>query len=68
MIWMGKSIRHKWVELQVPESGTIGRPIQVDVSFLNPLPVTLTNCELRIESPTLEKAVIYKQPYVLSFV
>ena len=52
------------INLQASESGTVGRPIQVDVSFLNPLPVTLTNCELKVEGPGLQETVTYKQPYV----
>ena len=41
--------------------GKVGEMFKVDVSFKNTLPVTLTNCELKVEGPGLQKPVTYKQ-------
>ena len=47
--------------LQAPESGKVGGKFKVDVTFKNPLPVALTNCELKVEGPGVQKPVTYKQ-------
>jgi len=36
----------------------VGRPLVVDVSFVNPLAVTLTDCKLMIEGPGVERTKI----------
>lgn len=45
------------VTLMTP-GAQVGRPLVVDVSFLNPLAVTLTECKLMIEGPGVERTKI----------
>jgi len=42
------------VTLMTP-GAQVGRPLVVDVSFINPLAVTLTDCKLMIEGPGVER-------------
>ena len=36
----------------------VGRPLVVDVSFINPLATTLTDCKLMIEGPGVERTKV----------
>lgn len=45
------------VTLMTP-GAQVGRPLVVDVSFINPLAVTLTDCKLMIEGPGVERTKI----------
>lgn len=38
---------------QAPAKGTVGTEIAVEVSFTNPLKVSLTHCYLEVEGPGL---------------
>lgn len=57
-------LRKPHLTIKAPESGKVGEKFKVDVTFKNPLPVALTNCELKVEGPGLQKPVTYKQPNV----
>lgn len=47
--------------LKAPAEGEVGKTFKVDVSFTNPLPVSLSCCELSIEGPGLQKPIVYKK-------
>lgn len=46
-----------YVTLMTP-GAQVGRPLVVDVSFINPLAVSLTDCKLMIEGPGVERTKI----------
>lgn len=60
--WSGSD----FVEMDKPElivtlmtpGAAVGRPLVVDVSFINPLAVTLTDCKLMIEGPGVERTKV----------
>lgn len=57
-------LRKPHLTIQAPETAIVGQKFEVEVSFENPLPVTLTKCELRVEGPGIQRPVIFKQPNV----
>ncbi|KAL4235093.1 hypothetical protein ACF0H5_006731 [Mactra antiquata] len=57
-------LRKPHLAMKAPETGNVGKTFQVEVSFQNPLDVTLTQCEIRVEGPGLQKPVVYKQKNV----
>ncbi|KAH3768656.1 hemocyte protein-glutamine gamma-glutamyltransferase-like [Dreissena polymorpha] len=54
-------LRKPHLNIKVPDAVKVGDSFSVEVSFENPLPVTLTQCELRVEGPGIQKPVVYKQ-------
>lgn len=50
------------LNLQAADEAAVGEKFEVQVSFENPLPVTLTGCELRVEGPGHQTTGIYKLP------
>ncbi|XP_060561323.1 hemocyte protein-glutamine gamma-glutamyltransferase-like isoform X2 [Ruditapes philippinarum] len=57
-------LRKPHLTIKAPETGKVGNEFEVEVSFVNPLPVTLTNCELRVDGPGVQKPTKYKQQNV----
>ncbi|XP_045193132.2 protein-glutamine gamma-glutamyltransferase K-like [Mercenaria mercenaria] len=57
-------LRKPHLSIKAADTGTVGKKFEVEVSFANPLPVTLTKCELRVEGPGVQRPVTYKQPNV----
>ncbi|KAH3891481.1 protein-glutamine gamma-glutamyltransferase K-like [Dreissena polymorpha] len=47
--------------VQAPDAVKVGQSFSVEVSFENPLPVTLTQCELRVEGPGIQKPFVYAE-------
>ncbi|WAR13579.1 TGMH-like protein [Mya arenaria] len=57
-------LRKPHLTVKAPASAKVGEKFNVEVTFVNPLKLTLTNCELRAEGPGLQKPAIYKQSNV----
>lgn len=53
-------LRKPHLNIKAPDTGCTGKRFEAEVSFENPLPVTLTKCELRVEGPGLQKPALYK--------
>ncbi|XP_045200578.2 annulin-like [Mercenaria mercenaria] len=49
------------LSIKAPEKGYIRKKFTVVATFKNPLPVTLTECELTVEGPGLQEAATYPQ-------
>ncbi|KAL4235097.1 hypothetical protein ACF0H5_006735 [Mactra antiquata] len=54
-------LRKPHLDLKAPSECVVGEKYEVEASFVNPLPVTLTKCELRVEGPRLQKPIVVKQ-------
>ncbi|XP_053402717.1 hemocyte protein-glutamine gamma-glutamyltransferase-like [Mercenaria mercenaria] len=54
-------LRKPHLTIKAPETGVVKKKFEVEVSFENPLPVTLTKCELRVDGPGVQRPVIYSQ-------
>lgn len=46
---------------QAPKVGTVKKKFAVKVSFFNKLHLPLTNCELKVDGPGLQRTATYKQ-------
>ncbi|XP_053404043.1 hemocyte protein-glutamine gamma-glutamyltransferase-like isoform X2 [Mercenaria mercenaria] len=57
-------LRKPHLDIEVPETGKVGKKFNVKVSFKNPLPCTLTKCILVVEGPGHQKPVTLKEPDV----
>lgn len=49
------------LKIEAPDTGKVGETFSVEISFTNPLPLTLTHCELRIEGPGLQRLLASKE-------
>ncbi|CAC5397823.1 TGM1 [Mytilus coruscus] len=52
--------------IKMPDNGKIGKMMKVEVSFTNPLPCALTDCELTVEGIGLTKTQVFPQSIVPS--
>lgn len=57
-------LRKPHLTIKAPDQCCVGKEFEVQVSFENPLAVTLTKCELRVEGPGYQRPVIYPQSNV----
>ncbi|WAR13580.1 TGMH-like protein [Mya arenaria] len=55
-------LRKPHLTVKAPDKARVDKSFQVNVSFVNPLPVSLTKCELRVEGPGLLKPICFQQP------
>ncbi|KAJ8303349.1 hypothetical protein KUTeg_019745 [Tegillarca granosa] len=53
--------------IKAPPDAQVGKSFNVDVSFTNPLPVSLNCCELSIEGPGLQKPIVHRKRNVGSY-
>ncbi|WAR13577.1 TGM1-like protein, partial [Mya arenaria] len=56
------ALRKPDLDIESPLNVNVGQRFTVHVTFENPLPVALTNCELWVEGPGLQKPDVYTQP------
>ncbi|XP_041375414.1 protein-glutamine gamma-glutamyltransferase K-like [Gigantopelta aegis] len=54
-------LRKPHLTIKVSEHGKVGQRMKVEISFVNPLPVTLTRCRLEVSGAGLQEPLIIKQ-------